>query len=156
MSMFKAGLAVGAIVIGGIAALMGITLLITALGADEITYTYGQAGELVKQTVTRTGDAARYWQLVGLLGVLPVVLGLVGRDRIEEHGRIVVRPAAPALCTRTGESLHSKPHWFGGPAQTRGAVGSRSALGGLHPAICSIVRTAFHAFRSVALRRAAT
>ncbi len=78
MSMFKAGLAVGAIVIGGIAALMGITLLITALGADEITYTYGQAGELVKQTVTRTGDAARYWQLVGLLGVLPVVLGLVG------------------------------------------------------------------------------
>ncbi len=78
MPMLKAGLAVGAIVIGAIATFMGFTLIVTALTGDEITYTYGPPGEVVKETITRAADAARYWQLVGLLGVLPIVLGLIG------------------------------------------------------------------------------
>ncbi len=76
MSLLKAGLCVGAIVFGGIAVLLGVTLIVAALRGDAITYSMNMAetGTVVRE-ISRDTDAGTYWLYIAVLGVLPTLLG---------------------------------------------------------------------------------
>ncbi len=75
MSMFRAGLAAAAVFIGAIAALLGVVMLVSALGSGTIAISYGAGANAVAETVSRAGDPGRFWRLVAALGVAPLVLG---------------------------------------------------------------------------------
>ncbi|MGB4866137.1 MAG: hypothetical protein WBP38_09630 [Hyphomicrobium sp.] len=75
MPMFRAGLAVAAMLIGGIAAFLGIVVALSALKTGSVSLSYGVGDAAVTETVMQAVDASRYWLLVGGLGVAPAVLG---------------------------------------------------------------------------------
>jgi hypothetical protein len=75
MSMFRAGLAAAAVFIGAIGALLGVVMLVSALGSGTIAMSYGTGVNAVAETVSRAGDPGRFWRLVAALGVGPLVLG---------------------------------------------------------------------------------
>lgn len=71
MPMLRAGMAVAALLIGAIAAFLGVVVTASALRNGAISLTYGA----VSETVTLAADATRYWQFVVLLGIVPAVVG---------------------------------------------------------------------------------
>lgn len=71
MPMLRAGMAVAALLLGAIAAFLGVVVTVSALSTGAISVSYGS----VSETITRTADAARYWQFVMMLGLAPAVLG---------------------------------------------------------------------------------
>lgn len=75
MPMFRAGLAVAAMLIGAIAAFLGVILIASALQSGAISLSYGSGANAVSETVTRAGNASRYWQLVAALGIAPAIFG---------------------------------------------------------------------------------
>ncbi|MEQ1653206.1 MAG: hypothetical protein ABL897_12015 [Hyphomicrobium sp.] len=75
MTMFRAVLAVAMMFIGAIAAFLGVVLLLSALQSGSIQLSYGSGADAVTETASRATDAARYWRLVGALGIAPAVLG---------------------------------------------------------------------------------
>lgn len=75
MTMFRAGLAVAGVIIGAIAALLGLVMLVSALKSGVIDMSYGSGANTVSQSVSRAGDPGRFWQFVAALGVAPLVLG---------------------------------------------------------------------------------
>jgi hypothetical protein len=77
MPMFRAGLAVAALLIGGMAALLGIVVFWSVLQTGSVSLSYGTGGAPVSETVTQAADASRYWMLVVALGIAPAVLGTV-------------------------------------------------------------------------------
>ena len=60
MTMFRAGLAVAMVVIGGIAALLGAILLVSAFSSGSIAVSYGAGAGAVAETITRAGDPDRF------------------------------------------------------------------------------------------------
>lgn len=78
MTMFRAGLAVAMVLIGGIAALLGAVVLISAMSSGSISLTYGSGASAVAETVSRASDPGRFMQLVGLLGAAPLIFGVIG------------------------------------------------------------------------------
>lgn len=77
MNMLRAGFAVGAMFIGAIGAFLGAVMLASALKSGSIALSYGTGSTAVSETITRAGDAARYWQYVMGLGVLPLAGGIL-------------------------------------------------------------------------------
>lgn len=77
MTMFRAGLAVAALLIGGIAAFLGIVVTFSALKTGGVSLSYGSGETAVAETITKAADAARYWRLVIGLGVAPALLGTI-------------------------------------------------------------------------------
>ena len=75
MSMFRAGLAAAAVFIGAIAALLGVVMLVSALGSGTIALSYGAGADAVAETVSRASDPGRFWRLIAALGAGPLVLG---------------------------------------------------------------------------------
>lgn len=75
MPMFRAGLAVAAMLLGAIAAFTGVVMIASSLQSGSVSLSYNSGDSIISETVTRAGDAVRYWQLVAALGVAPVVLG---------------------------------------------------------------------------------
>jgi len=75
MAMFRAGLAVAMVLIGGAAALLGLVLLASAIKTGTIMMTHGTGGAMVTETVTYAADQGRFLRLAGLLGAAPLVLG---------------------------------------------------------------------------------
>lgn len=75
MTMFRAGLAVAMVVIGGIAALLGAILLVSAFSSGSIAVSYGAGAGAVAETITRAGDPDRFMNLVLMLGVAPFLFG---------------------------------------------------------------------------------
>ncbi len=75
MQFLKAGLAVGAIIFGAAAVLLGFVLALAALRTGAVTISYLDAERMIKETVTRASDAARYWRLVVGLGIAPMLIG---------------------------------------------------------------------------------
>ncbi|MBK9079399.1 MAG: hypothetical protein IPL91_09875 [Hyphomicrobium sp.] len=72
MPMFRAGLAVAAMLIGGIAAFLGIVVALSALKTGSVSLSYGVGDAAVTETVMQAVDASRYWLLVGGLGSRPL------------------------------------------------------------------------------------
>jgi hypothetical protein len=77
MSMFRAACAAAAMFIGGIAAFLGVVLMISALKTGSIALTYSAGAQTISETASRVTDAARYWRLFVGLGVAPALLGLI-------------------------------------------------------------------------------
>jgi hypothetical protein len=75
MTMFRAGLAAAAVFIGAIAALLGVVILVSALGSGTISLSYGAGVTAVTDTVSQSGDPSRFWRLVAALGAAPAMLG---------------------------------------------------------------------------------
>lgn len=75
--MLRVGLAVSAMFIGAIAAFLGAVMLLSALRSGSIQFSYGTGADVVNDTVTLAGDAARFWKYVVGLGVLPVIGGVL-------------------------------------------------------------------------------
>lgn len=75
MPMLRAGMAVAALFIGAIATFLGIVVTASALSTGAISLSYGGGDGAVSETIARAQDAARYWQFVVLLGVMPAILG---------------------------------------------------------------------------------
>ncbi len=75
MTMFKAGLAAAAVFIGAIAALLGVVMLVSALGSGTIAMSYGAGAGAVSETVSQSTDPDRFWRLVAALGAAPAVIG---------------------------------------------------------------------------------
>ena len=77
MSMLRAGLTAGLMVIGAVSALLGAVIMLSALKTGAINISYGTGANAVAETVTQAADAARYWRLFAGLGVAPLVAGSV-------------------------------------------------------------------------------
>ncbi|HPG89735.1 MAG TPA: hypothetical protein PLD46_08775 [Hyphomicrobium sp.] len=75
MPLFRAGMAVAAMLIGAIAAVLGIVLLWSALHSGSISLSYGSGANVVSETISQASDGMRYWQLVIALGLAPAMLG---------------------------------------------------------------------------------
>jgi hypothetical protein len=78
MPMLKMAVAIAFIVFGAVAIFMGLFVTIGAMSAGEIAYS---AGEGAAKVITRYRQADApddFWRAVGLLGVLPLVLGGLG------------------------------------------------------------------------------
>ena len=75
MSMFRAGLAVAALLIGAIAAFLGTVIIFSALKSGSIQFSYGLGAAAVTETASRATDAAQYWRLVAELGLAPAIVG---------------------------------------------------------------------------------
>lgn len=75
MPMLRAGLAVAAVLIGAVAALLGIILIVSALRTGSLNLSYGSGSGAVSETITRAADAGRFWQYVLAIGVVPAILG---------------------------------------------------------------------------------
>ncbi len=75
MPMLKIGSYIAAAFIGAVAAFLGVIVIIGAVKSGTIQMVYGTGSEMVTETVTRAADETRYWQLVGLLGALPLAMG---------------------------------------------------------------------------------
>lgn len=78
MSMLRAGLIVGVIFVGAIAALLGLVIMLSALKTGVITIGYGSGESAISETIARTVDEARFWQFFVALGLLPFVGGILG------------------------------------------------------------------------------
>ena len=78
MSMLRAGLIVGVIFVGAIAALLGLVIMLSALKTGAIMIGYGSGASAISETIARTVDEARFWQFFVTLGLLPFVAGILG------------------------------------------------------------------------------
>lgn len=75
MTMFRAGMAVAVVFIGGIAAFLGAVVLSSALSTGTLTMTYGAGARATTEMLTRADDPSRFMQMTVLLGVAPLVFG---------------------------------------------------------------------------------
>lgn len=75
MGIFKLAVLVVITFFSAIAIFLGAVMMITGLQNGAVTISYTQSGKSITDTVTRAGDAARFWQLMGTMGALPFVVG---------------------------------------------------------------------------------
>lgn len=75
MTMFRAGMAVALVFIGGIAAFLGAVVLGSALSTGTLTLSYGAGARATTEVLSRAADPSRFIQMTLLLGAGPVVLG---------------------------------------------------------------------------------
>lgn len=66
----------GLVVLGAVAAYMGLVVIATSLGTGEISIGSGKAGQTVFTTTRRADDPGGYWLRVAGLGLAPAVLGI--------------------------------------------------------------------------------
>lgn len=75
MLMFKAAMAVAAIMIGAIAALLGAIVLISALSSGSIQIIQGAIE--TSETTTVAADPSEFYRLVALFGLAPFAGGAI-------------------------------------------------------------------------------
>lgn len=75
MTMFRAGMAVAMVFIGGIAAFLGAVVLFSALSTGTLTLNYGAGARATTEVLSRVADPSRFMQMAILLGAGPMVLG---------------------------------------------------------------------------------
>lgn len=66
---------IGLVGLGAVAAYLGAIVLLTSLRSGEINYSYGAEARRVSQTIVKATDPSKFWQAVGLMGGLPLILG---------------------------------------------------------------------------------
>lgn len=75
MGMFKLAFLAAIAFLSAVGIFLGAVMLITSLQNGSITLSYTSGGESITDTITRAGDAARFWRLMGTMGALPLVVG---------------------------------------------------------------------------------
>lgn len=75
MSPFKQILLCAAALLSAVANFLGIVIVLTSLQNGSISSSYAIGGSDVDETVTRTGDAARFWRLLAAMGIAPAAIG---------------------------------------------------------------------------------
>lgn len=75
MTIFRAGMAVAMVFIGGIAAFLGAVVLSSALSTGTLTLNYGAGAHATTEALTRAADPTRFMQMTLLLGAVPLVFG---------------------------------------------------------------------------------
>jgi hypothetical protein len=75
MTMFRAGMSVAMVFIGGIAAFLGAVVLFSALSTGMLTLNYGAGARATTEVISRAADPSRFTQMALLLGAGPLVLG---------------------------------------------------------------------------------
>lgn len=74
MDMFRAAMLVAVILIGGILALLGLVVVVSAATTGGVTISHGPG---TSETVTHVTDSARFMRLVLGLGGLPFIAGTI-------------------------------------------------------------------------------
>lgn len=64
--------------LSAVAIFLGCVLVLTSLKLGSITLSYSDGKDIVTDTVTRAGDAARFWRLFASMGLMPIAIGGVG------------------------------------------------------------------------------
>ncbi len=77
MTMLRAVMAVGMIIFGMVASLLGGVVLFSALRTGGITVKHGAGADVVTQVLTYAAEPTRFLQFTGLLGLAPLLAGLV-------------------------------------------------------------------------------
>ncbi|MGL4397602.1 MAG: hypothetical protein ACRCS9_13760 [Hyphomicrobium sp.] len=77
MTLFRAGIAVAGVLIGAIAAFLGFVVTLSSLRTGSLSLSYGSGATAVSETILQASDPSRFWQLVILMGVVPLVLGVI-------------------------------------------------------------------------------
>ena len=77
MTMLRAVMAVGMIIFGMVAALLGGVVLFSALRTGGITVKHGAGADAVTQVLTYAAEPTRFLQFTGLLGLAPLLVGLI-------------------------------------------------------------------------------
>jgi hypothetical protein len=75
MTMFRAGMAVALVFMGGIAAFLGGVVLSSALTTGTLTMSYGTGARATTEVLSQVADPSRFMQMTLLLGAGPLVLG---------------------------------------------------------------------------------
>ena len=75
MPLMRVALLGGVVFLGAVGLFLGGVVMLTSWQNGAITLSWTDAGRDVTQTVTRAGDAARFWRLYGTMGLAPAVLG---------------------------------------------------------------------------------
>lgn len=77
MTMLRAVMAVGMIIFGMVAALLGGVVLFSALRTGGITVRYGAGADAVTRVLTYAAEPTPFLQFTGLLGLAPLLVGLI-------------------------------------------------------------------------------
>ena len=59
-----------------VAMFIGVVVMITSLQNGALTWSYTSGGKGITETISRTADAGRFWKLLSIMGILPLVLGV--------------------------------------------------------------------------------
>ena len=78
MGMLRAGMAVAAMFIGGIAAFLAAVIAFSAFKSGSLQISYGTGADAVSETIALASDTARFWKWFIILSVVPGVLGVLG------------------------------------------------------------------------------
>lgn len=63
---------------GAVGVFMGGVVTINAFARGAITYTFQDGAGLVTRTATMAAEPEIFWQRLAIIGVLPIVVGLIG------------------------------------------------------------------------------
>jgi hypothetical protein len=75
MAILRFAVLIFLVVVGAAAVLMGGVILSSALSSGKVMMTYVANGQPVAETFLRSADPSRFWRLVSVMGVLPLLLG---------------------------------------------------------------------------------
>ena len=75
MGMLRISVLAVVVLLSATAIFIGIVLLLTSLKLGSITISYTVGAEAITETISRADDNARFWRLMTLLGLAPLVLG---------------------------------------------------------------------------------
>ena len=63
--------------IGAVAVFLGAVVMLTSWQTGTIEISYSESGKIVTEKVARALNGARFWQLYGMMGLAPAVLGAI-------------------------------------------------------------------------------
>ncbi len=75
MGMMKLAFLAAVAFLSAIAIFMGVVFILTSLKLGSITLSYGTGTNAVTETISRASDASRYWRLITMMGLLPMIGG---------------------------------------------------------------------------------
>ena len=76
-SFIKIAFFAGLVVLGAVAMFLGVVFLIATGSDGPIMISYVDEGKTVMETVTKSENPGRFWQLYAMMGVAPLLLGAI-------------------------------------------------------------------------------
>lgn len=76
MPLFRMIFLVALVFFGGVALFLGGVVMLTSWQNGAITLSYTQEGRTIVETISRTADSGRFWQMYSWMGIAPAVFGV--------------------------------------------------------------------------------